>query len=103
MPRRRRNTIDANAIWDDESGTPPPMTAAEMDKRLEASTERMRAYNEALENLNRELESIIAAKAALIQRIDEEWRQIETERATIATQEKAARHRLRQLLSAKAF
>lgn len=58
------------AIWDDESGTPPPMTAAEMDHRLEAANERRRLYNDRLEARTRTLEDLRGQYSAVLERLE---------------------------------
>lgn len=61
---------DLMRVWDDESGTPPPMTAAEMDRRLETSTERIRRGNDLLEARNRVLEDLLGRYSAVLERLE---------------------------------
>ncbi len=72
---------ELGAIWDDESGTPPPMTAAQMDERLITSTERVRSETQQLEVVREELHGVLLRKAALLEKLEAVWGEIRAERA----------------------
>ncbi|GAB4454235.1 MAG: hypothetical protein OHK0029_08660 [Armatimonadaceae bacterium] len=57
---------ELDAIWDDESGMPPPMTAAQMDARLEQRIAALREERLAFEEQTAALQELIAQYEAAI-------------------------------------
>ena len=91
-------------IWDDESGTPPPMTAAEQDERLHAANERKEQENAVITARLAELESLAEQKEQLLLRLQTFLQDTERERKAIRDREKIltkAASRTRRSTSAK--
>ena len=76
-----KRTDESELIWDDESGTPPPMTAAQMDERLVASAARMHSETQTLRAAHEELHLVLLRKAALLEKLEAVWGEIRAERA----------------------
>ena len=84
---------ELNAIWDDESGTPPPMTAAQMDERLERHTTALREERLAFEAQTASLQALIAQYKTVAEELHKEARQspVERSRETIHLRENLLR------------
>jgi hypothetical protein len=63
---------ELDAIWDDESGIPPPMSAEEMDVRLSENTTLLREKRQMIERQNRTIAELIARYTALLEELEAE-------------------------------
>lgn len=72
---------ELDAIWDDESETPPPMTAAQMDERLEAHTAALREERLAFGAQTATLRDVIAQYETVARELREEARHSSAQRS----------------------
>lgn len=78
---------ELDAVWDDESGTPSPMTAAEMDARLLRNAERLREKIREQETQNAQLADLVTRYTRVLQdlRTETERTELEDGKASIET------------------
>ena len=67
-----RTSDELDAIWDDESGTPMPLTAAQMDARLAQHTAARREERLAFEEQTTSLQELIAQYKTVVEELQKE-------------------------------
>ena len=74
-----RTSDELDAIWDDESGTPTPLTAAQMDARLAQHTAAHREERLTFEEQTMSLQELIAQYETVAEELQKEThRSLET-------------------------